>query len=180
MRTRSSLISALSCLLLCLPSSATLALTVEYTALDLPDVTPGVDRWQYAYTVSAGGFVPFGGLSLLYAPALYAGLAVSTEPAAADWMTPSLVIDPDPGLAADGVVTLTALTNVDAASFVVDFDWLGTGSPGAQGFEKFDDFFTTVASGQTTAAGSVVDVPTPGALALLLGGSLWVRRRRIG
>lgn len=180
MRIRPSLNSALRCILLALSSPAAFAITVHYTALDLPDVLPGVDRWQYAYTVSAGGFVPFGGLSLLYAPALYAGLAVSTEPDAADWMTPSLVIDPDPGLAADGVVTLTALTNVDTASFVVDFDWLGTGSPAAQGFEQFDDFFTTVASGQTTAAGSVADVPAPGTLALLLGGSLWVRRRSIG
>lgn len=180
MRTRSLLKSAVLCMMLGLSSSAAFAITVEYTALDLPDAMPGVDRWQYAYTVRDGGFVPFGGLSLFYSPARYAGLAVSTEPVAGDWMIPVLVVDPDAGLAADGVVTLTALTAVDTASFVVDFDWLGTGSPAAQGFEQFDDFFTTVVSGQSTATGSFVDVPAPGTLALLLGGSLWVRRRRIG
>lgn len=178
MRASRFLLSALFFAGLASVSGSSLAITINYTATDLPDPVAGTDRWQYAYTVSAGGFVPFGGLNLLFNPALYAGLAVTSEPDATDWMTPSLVIDPDPLLPADGLVTLTALNAVDTASFVVDFDWLGTGSPGAQAFEVFDDFFTIVNTGQTLATGSVIDVPEPSTLLLLFGGGLAASRRR--
>lgn len=177
MRASRFLLSALFIAALASGSGSAFAITVNYTALDLPDPVPGTDRWQYAYTINAGGFVPFGGLNLLFDPALYAGLAVTGEPDATDWMTPSLVIDPDPLLPADGLVTLTALNAVDSASFIVEFDWFGAGTPGAQAFEVFDDFLTPVSSGQTLAAGSVIDVPEPSALLLLSGGVLAVTRR---
>ena len=88
-----------------------------------------------------------------------------------------LVVQPDPILTDDGFYDALATGDGIAqgasfAGFTAQFDWLGTGEPGAQLFEIIDpDTFETIYSGQT--------VPEPTALTLLmLGAALTATRRR--
>ena len=145
------------------------AVTVKYTATDLTDVVVGQDRWSIDYLVS-GSFVGFGGLNVVYSYAEFANLVATTSPDPLVWTVN--VTDPDPGLFADGLVSLSPSADITVIDllFSVEFTWLGTGSPGSQAFEVFDDLFAVVGNGQTAQAG-VTDpnnsVPEPGTLLMV-------------
>ena len=155
------------------------ALVITYQATDLPDVPGPGDRWQYSYNVVSGSFGPGGGFNVLFSPLLYASLEPSTPQAVGDW---SVVVVaqpvPDPVNPADGLYS--AVANIPnpslAATFVVTFDWLGAGTPGAQTFEVFDETgFLPSEGGSTTQA--VGQAPLPGTLALVALGLLALRAR---
>jgi hypothetical protein len=153
------------------------AATIQFTASDLADTTSGEDLWQYAYTVT-GTFAAFTGFEILFDPTQFGALQ---EPGSGvpGWLT--TVIQPDPGLPAEGLLT-AAVDAPDpsvspAGPFLLNVVWLGNGAPGTQAFHEFDDAFNVTFSGTTTGA-SAVPLPAAG---LLLGTglvSLWRAARR--
>ncbi len=74
-------------------------IVVRFEAVDLADVVPGEDLWQYQYVVSDYVFEVDQGFSIYFDPALYANLQDSLE-VNADWDV--IAVQPDPALPADG------------------------------------------------------------------------------
>jgi hypothetical protein len=145
-------------------------------ASDVADVTVGLDTWQYHYTVS-GSLDVGGGFTLVFDETRYADL-VLLPPFDPVWF--SIVSQPDPGLAASGLVSQTNLgpgTVFNGATFDLQFTRLGAGVPGAQAFDVLDDSGNFVASG-TTLAPNAVPEPAPMALMLAAAGALFLRTRR--
>ena len=139
---------------------------LTYEAVDVPDPVAGVDRMKYVYHLN-GAFPTFYGFNLIYDSSHYANLDV-TVPLGSDWfgLPP---IQPDASAPLDGLLTYTAQTDIaDATStFEVEFDWLGSGTPGSQPYEIFDDGFNIVSTARTTEFG-VNTVPEPATLALVV------------
>ena len=156
--------------------SAAQAVVITYQATDLADIVVGEDRWQYRYKVS--GFVGLG-FNVLFSPALYRNLSDPPPAVNSDWALQIVQPDPNPVVLADGFYGATAqvLNPSLADAFTVIFDWLGSGSPGSQPFEVFDEsFFPPIATGQTQAEGQVV--PLPDTLSLIGLGLLVLRARK--
>ena len=145
-----------------------MAASVSYQATDLVDTTPGENLWQLDYTVS-GSLAPFNAINLLFAPSSYSDINVvsNSVPALLDTAP---VIQPDVGFGADGMLTLTALSNL-GPSFTgkigVTFVWSQSTTPGSQPFELLDDGFSVTGTGQTTLTSAV---PEPEMLAMMLAG----------
>jgi MYXO-CTERM domain-containing protein len=107
----------------------------------------------------------------------------------------SLVAQPDPILAADGFFDAEAndaglAAGATSIGFSVDFTYTGAGAPGAQLFNivDFNDPNTyanplqvgfTRLAGSATSAPEIDDSSAVGALTLLMGGLLVLRRRRV-
>jgi len=153
------------------PSAASATL-IEYELTNLSG-----NRWEYAYTVtndSLGSALEE--LTIYFDATLFENLAVTGSPVGWD----SLVVQPDLSLPDDGffdsLSTLGGLAPAGSQSgFRVAFDFLGTGTPGAQPFEIVDPItFAVLDSGQTTA------VPEPGSAWLLVvaAAALGLRRAR--
>jgi hypothetical protein len=157
----------LAVLLSGLLSSAVGAATIQYRAIDLPDETPGLDLWEYQYTLSGVSLLAGQGFDVYFpvADGFQFGALVAPQLApSSDWDV--LAIQPDPALPADGLFDVVAL--VDAPSpggpFTATFIWPGNGTPGPQSFEIFDEQLQVTESGVTTL------VPEPATAALLLAG----------
>lgn len=146
--------AALACVALLFTAPATAhAASIEYRAIDLPDATPGEDLWEYRYTLSGVSLLSGQGFDVYFAVAngfLFRDLVDPQLGPSSDWDV--LAIQPDPGLSFDGLFDAVAL--VDAPSLSVDFIstfiWGGTGTPGAQRFEVFDEQLQVIESGTTT------------------------------
>src|SRR5262245_5448511 len=148
------------------------AATIRFQATDLADLVAGQDLWRYTYTVS-GSFVQFGGFNILFNPNLYRNLQDPPPAVNAQW-SPS-VIEPAPGLPADGIYTATALVSNPSVAdlFSLTFIWLGGAgtTPGPQPFEIFDaTFFPPLETGVTAPLQQ--SVPLPGTLVLFSVGML--------
>lgn len=144
------------------------ALTVTYTMFDLTDSAPEIDRWQVTYHVT-GSLNAFEGFNVLFSPTDFVGLTVESVPSG--WFT--YTIGPDLIFAADGIFSAsTDGTGALPADFVVSFDWTGSGTPGSQSYEIFDDSFNVVAASATLPA--AIDpgnpLPEPGSLFLIGAG----------
>lgn len=153
------------------------ALTVLYSATDLPD-SPAGDLWSYVYTLADPVPVDHS-VRISFDAAVYAPVGIDAEPEG--WFT-----DLDPGqtlpFPADGHVLFSPFTAAAAtpAVFTVQVVRRVPGPVEAQSFEVFDENFDPVGSGTTTLAA----VPEPetwlllpaGAALLLLRG----RRRHVG
>lgn len=141
----------------------------------------GANRYRAHYSLLNEVSLPLGLLDLDFDPSLYREdtLSVSlTDGAAADWSALLL----DSGIGVPAVLSLASNGpglggGARASGFSVDFDWLGTGRPGAQGYTVYDpQTFATMYSGTTAP------VPLPASAVLLLSslGVLAHRARRAG
>lgn len=153
---------------------------LSYETVDVPDTMVGVDRMKYVYHLD-GAFTQFYGFNLIYDPAQYAALDI-TVPLGSDW-APSIT-QPDALAPLTGLVSHAALIDItDAtATFEVEFDWLGTGIPGSQPYEIFDDFFNVVTTARTTPFGATPPdptVPEPGTLTLAAAALLALSSQRL-
>lgn len=127
----------------------------------------GANRYRAHYSLVNEVSLPLGLLDLEFDPALYREDTLSvtlTDGAAADWSALLL----DSGIGVPAVLSLARNgAGLDggarASGFSVDFDWLGSGRPGAQGYTVYDpQNFATLYSGTTAP------VPVPASAVLLL------------
>jgi hypothetical protein len=145
------------------------------------ELTPEAgNRWTYQYTVSAAASDPaIEEFTIFFDPALYANLLRVLAPSGWD----ALVIEPDPGLPADGFFDALALVagiapGSSLGGFAVSFDFLGNGRPGVQGFDIVDPVtFGTISSGITELE-RAIDLPEPGTAWLLAVPLLLLLRSR--
>lgn len=144
-------------LMLCAASEALASVMITYTAYDLPDLASGQDLWHYEYTLS-GTLPAFNAVNILFPGDLYSDPAVTDESRGVfTFLTP-----PDPFFPADGLLNVTALTDIaggSSESVGLDFVWLGAGTPGRQSYEVLSDFFDVIGAGQTSAVGAAVPEP---------------------
>jgi hypothetical protein len=150
------------------PAGAT---SVFYEATDLADVEAGSDLWRLRFGVYGFDHGQDHGVSLLFAPDAYESLAlVSGIEPGPDW--DALVLQPEPGLAADGLYDVLALVPdpSDGWRFAVDVVWKSIGTPGPQPFIIYDQQFATIESGMTV-------LPEPSTAALVGLGLVILARR---
>lgn len=145
---------------------------VIYEVIDTIDSPGDPNRMVYVYNLDAP--TPAGyGLTLYFDAASFADLDAVT-PAGSDWF--ATVSQPDAGASLPGLASLLALNNIPAGlhQFAVHFTWLGTGAPGSQAYEQFDDQFSVIASGRTALASQV---PEPSTSLLFIAGALLLTRQ---
>lgn len=151
------------------------AVDIAYTATPL-----GGTQWRYDYVVTNTDLPALDEFSVFFDRTSFASLVVAASPAG--WS--SIALQPTASL--DGLFDSLALNNslamgASQGGFSVSFDFLGTGTPGAQSFQVIDPFNNNAVlqTGMTIAA-----IPEPQTLALLLAGivpvAAWARRRRRG
>lgn len=155
--------------------------TISYQATDLTDTTPGQDLWQYSYLLNGFNFGLNFGFDIFFPLSdgfLFGDLENDPPEPNTDWDVVS--VQPDENLPADGFLDALALVNSPslAAPFTITFIWRGTGAPGSQPFEIFDDTFTVIDEGSTIPADGT-PVPEPSAFVLFFSGAalLWGSKR---
>jgi hypothetical protein len=166
------LLLVVSSLLVACPSvfAGTIAYSVTDRSLDL-----GAGYFQYDYSVQGFSFLADQGFQIFFPYA-------STEDLQPLPGTPTgwdvIAMQPDPSIPDKGIYDALALVNNPSLSgkFSLTFKYLGSGTPGAQGFEVYDlnDLNSPLFSGQTQG------VPEPGIMTLLgigLASVLIVRRK---
>lgn len=146
--------------------TSAMATTVGFTATNLTGNT-----WEVAYTITNDTLAQdIDEFTIFFDANLFQNLTVGNTPA--DW--DPLVIQPDPGLPDDGFYDALALVagiapGATLSGFSVVFDFLGSGTPGAQPFDIVDPVtFDALDSGTTQRA----VVPVPAALWLFGSGLL--------
>jgi len=135
----------------------------------------GGTGWEYTYTVANDTLgADIEEFTIWFDLALYGNLVATATPA--DW--DPLVIQPDPGLPDDGFYDALALVAGIApgdslGGFSVSFDYLGSGTPGAQLFEVIDPATFDLLDDGTTVRAAAGPGPSPAipepATGLLLG-----------
>jgi hypothetical protein len=117
------------------------ALTIRFETFDLADVTPGEDLREIRYHVTGSSVLVNHGFAIEFGLALYRNLEDPPPAVNADWDV--LVLQPDPGIPADGIYDALAVTDNPSLAdpFVLTFVWLGAEDPGSQPFtvNEFDD-----------------------------------------
>ncbi len=157
----------------CAAGAAHAATSLTFTRTDLPDTVAGQDAWRHSYTFS-GALDPFHGITLIFDHTRFADLQLGSV----DAVFSTYIVPPDAGLAADGLVELTAtgaLASSYSTQFDLDFVRIGT-LPDQHPYDVFDDGFNVIASGSATLA----PIPEPSVAALMLSGialvAAWRRR----
>jgi hypothetical protein len=155
--------------------AADAAIVVQYHTTAL-----GGGLWRNDYTLE--GVAPLGGfdgVTIYFDAGSYAQLADALAPPGWD----VLVVQPDSGVPADGLLDLLNLGglltgDVGTIAFSVDFEYLGLGAPAPQRFELYQTtpFFEVVAQGDTVQANDVPE-PATGALVLLALSGAMLRAR---
>ena len=140
---------------------------ISFAVVDLADITPGRDLWQYTYTVADLPLAANQGFSIAFDRSLFASLQSPASFVNGDWSV--LTLQPDLALNANGLYDAQALVSTPSLlnTFTVTFVRLGTGTPGSQPFIIYDTNFATLAQGQT------VSTPEPATATLLLGSLAW-------
>lgn len=166
-----------SSLLLALAMCAGAANAVSIDATYQP--LGGTD-WQVAFTLHADGTpAEVSAFSIYFPETSFGTLTLQASPASWD----SLVVQPDTALASpgylDALLPAPGLTaGQSQGGWVVRFNYLGAGTPGALNFDIHDADFNVIATGQTPV------VPEPATVSMLLAGALalalWRARRREG
>lgn len=154
-----------------LGSGAATATPIQYELTAL-----GGSAYRYTYTVTHDGSVtgPLSAFDIDFDAALYdeASLQIVSDAGVqADW--DETILGSGVGVPAlyDVVTSGAGLGPGESATgFAVEFQWLGAGLPGTQGFSLFDpQTFAILATGQTAIiGGGGGTVPEPGTIGLLL------------
>ena len=147
--------------LMLLTSSTVHATGISFSTTDLPDVVVGENLYRYNYSISEFSHPAGFGFSVLFSPTLYTLLQSPPPSVGPDWDIISL--QPDTGLPDDGLYDALALVESPSplSGFSVEFVWLGSGTPGSQPFVLYDQSFSIIETGQTTA------IPEPSVATLL-------------
>lgn len=151
--------------------AASMILPVYATAISYQVTALGSNTWEYEYSVTNDtlGF-NIEQFSIFFDHALYNNLQVTSSLAAWDELTvnPAIVF----GIADDGFYdALTLMSGVTPGNtedgFSVSFDWLGSGTPGAQYFQIINPNNFNVLDSAST-----VPIPAAGTLMLVGAGML--------
>ena len=131
---------------------------VLLAAIDVADIRPSEDLWQYEYWVVGRRFLSDHGFSIFFDPLLYDELEDPPPAVAASWDVQ--VLQPDAQGSQDGLYDALALTEGPSLGqpFRVRFAWLGQGEPGPQPFEVYD---LSTGSLEVLEEGWTVPVPEP-------------------
>lgn len=145
---------------------------VVYQVVDTIDNPGDPNRMKYIYHLDAATPANYG-LTFYFDASSFADIEAVT-PSGSDWF--ATVSQPDPGASLAGLSSFLALSNIPAGmdQFEVNFTWLGTGTPGAQAYEQFDDQFSIIASGRTALTS---EVPEPSTALLFIAGAVLLARR---
>lgn len=159
------------------------AMGVQVTEITYETTDVGSGRWEYTYEVSNIDLwvnqqqVAIREFTIWFDDGLYDNLSVTTPtPLSTSWDEIHWQPEPlmqDPG-AYDALI-LPPSTGIGIGEslygFSVDFDWLGTGSPGSQYYEIINpDTFETIDTGYT--------IPEPATVVLLGFGAVVFRQRK--
>lgn len=133
----------------------------------------GGESWEYTYSVTNNTLLSdIEEFTIFFDYGLFDNLTVTTP--LADWdefaVNPDLIFGvPDDGFY-DALAMVSGIApGATKTDFSVSFDWLGSGSPGAQSFEIVDSTtFDILDSGKTAPASA--PVPEPSTLLLLASG----------
>jgi hypothetical protein len=144
---------------------------IEYALTNL-----GGNHWQYTYDVTNNALVAkVQEFTIWFQLGSYTNLSITTaNPPSSLW--DEFMQNPDPIISEDGFYdALTKSTGIDVGQsvqgFSVAFDWLGTGTPGPQGFQVVNPVtFQILFSGMT--------VPEPATAFLMMGAGLILCCRR--
>ncbi len=153
-RTRSVIAVLFIALLLPAVSQAT---TINYAASSL-----GGSVWRYDYSIENNTLTdPIAEFTIYFSETLYENLTVLSSPI--DW--DSIVVQPDPGLPANGFFDALPLSTslalgASAGLFSITFTYLGTSIPGIQLFDVYDDSFNLLDSGSTLPMSPVPEPDT--------------------
>lgn len=171
-------------------SGSAQAILIEYELTNL-----GGSKYRYGYTVTNDGAAPVEAFLITFDESLYSEASlkhVTPAPLSTRWQEE--ILGSIPGISpaeysADVSADLSRAIQVGASlgKFLVEFEWLGSGTPGSQPFEIYDlddadpvnQPWQLVATGQTRLGeGGPVGVPEPAALALFGLGFLMMRLAR--
>lgn len=145
-------------------------LSVQVTATNLGDTTPGKDLWQYLYMVSGGLVNTNEGFTIFFDPNLYSDLQNPQAVPSSDWNVD--IVHPDPSIPADGFFDALALVSPASLTtlFTVEFTWLGgsNATPGVQPFQTYACTDATCANVTITSSG--ITIPEPPLIALFMAG----------
>jgi hypothetical protein len=153
-----------------------LSTTAEATEIDYSITGFGGNAWRYSYTVSNTSLsTPISEFTVYFDRALYSSLA----PTGAPFEWDPLVAQPDANLPANGFYDALSFgaglaPGETLSSFLVDFNYLGEGTPGSQPFDIVDSSIEPIGlldSGQTKLGAPSTGLPEPNPSWLLLIGA---------
>ena len=162
---------------------------VSYVATDLVDTITGQDLWRYDYTITGlvdeSLLLNFSFLKYLNLDASETYATTGMDVADGDAkLVVFLLASSDPVAMVAGLISVNQQDPLSAASPItmrVEFDWLGQGAPGSQGFQVFDVVGNST-EGATTPPGNGNVIPEPASLALMLAallGACVARHRKV-
>jgi hypothetical protein len=174
-----SLVGVVTALVLSLPAGVH-AQTISYTATDVSGST-----WDYNYTITNNTTSTINEFTIFATLGQYSNLSVASSASSFN----SVVAQPDPGIPADGYFDAQANSaglsaGATLSGFSMQFNYLGSGTPGSQLFNIIDpNTYNTLAAGYTTAGSITTQVPeidsgSAGSAVTFLLGSLIVLRAR--
>jgi hypothetical protein len=153
----------------CSLMSPAYATSVQYNLVDL-----GGGDYRYVYSItndgSLGSGVPIQLFDIFFDPAQYleSSLSVTTPPPLnGDWDQIFLASSPGVPAAYDALASAGGIADgATVTGFSVDFQWIGTGTPGVQPYEIYDpNTFALLEQGVSASP-----VPVPAALWLFSSG----------
>jgi MYXO-CTERM domain-containing protein len=162
-----------------MPTMPVGASMIGYEVTDL-----GSGAWRYSYTVTNDTLaVAVDEFTIYFEPGSYRNLTNPAAPVPWD----AIAVEPDAALPDDGFfdavvfdVADALLPGVAVAGFSIDFEFLGTGTPGAQQFDFFDSRSLSSALDTGTTQLAAVAVPEPPSPTLFVAAlvALGLLRRR--
>ena len=174
------LLGRLLCLGALVSSASASRAQVSYSVESL-----GGSSWEYAYNVvNPTDTLEFDEITIYFEVSTFSSLVILSSPPG--WGP--LVIQPDPGIPADGYLDVVSPTGflregAPVGSFVVSASYSGVGVPGPQHFELYDSSTFILQDAGTTAlsGGGLPSIPEPNSCELFAFGIAmlwWLKKSR--